>query len=252
MKARSKFSLSLFLLSLLPAAVSALPFNVGERLEFTLSWAGIPAGETVMEIREIADIGGRDALHMVTRSRSGKIVSAFYYVNNRVDSYVDAETLAPLKYEVTQQKKGRRRFKSAIFDPLKNEVEFTRDGKKEVINVPPDVFDSFSIIYYLRTLKLDPGMEIELNTFSNGKLYITVVRVAGRERVEVEAGSFDTVKVHTRSRYRDSKEFREKGGTYTWLTDDRYKIPVKIKTKISVGHITAELKEIARREDDTE
>ncbi|MBE9536991.1 MAG: DUF3108 domain-containing protein [Proteobacteria bacterium] len=240
----SKFFLLLFMLTLLPSNVSALPFNVGERLEFNLTWSGIKAGTTVMEISGISDVGGREALHMVSRSNPSKIVSALYDVNNWTDFYVDAKTLAPLKYEVVQQKKGRKKNKSAIFDLERNEVEFTKGGNKKVVKVSDGIIDPFSLIYYLRTLDLKPEVEIELDTFANGKIYITVVKVVGREKIRVGGGSFETIKVHTRSRDKGSEELRGKEGTYIWFTDDQYKIPVKIMAKIKVGYITAELDKV--------
>lgn len=244
----SRFILPLFFLTLVPAYASALPFSVGERLEFKLSWSGISAGTTVMEVKEIANIGEREAFHMVSRSKPSKFVSAFYEVNNWTDFYIDAKTLAPLKYEVLREKKGRKQRKSAIFDLKRNEVEFTKDGKKKIVKVTEGIIDPFSIVYYLRSRELKPKEVIELDTFSNGKLYTTHIEVIGREKVDVEAGTFQTIKVHTRSKDKGSENFKEKGETFTWFTDNQYKIPVKIEVKIKVGYIRAELVKIDKGE----
>ena len=38
--------------------------------------------------------------------------------------------------------------------------------------------------------------------------------------------------------------FKQKGSLRIWLTDDERKIPVQMKSKVLVGHITAELTKI--------
>jgi hypothetical protein len=68
-----------------------------------------------------------------------------------------------------------------------------------------------------------------------------VVKVLGKERVKVEAGTFDCMIVEPFLRYPGI--FKQKGRVKVWVTDDRYHIPVLVKSKVAIGEVSAVLKE---------
>ncbi len=238
--------LILFVATLLlsPRTAASFPFEVGERLEFSISWIGIPAGTAVLEIPEKVEIDGREAFHVMSRSWSNDFVSIFYKVNDRVDGYMDAEDLTSIRLTVRQREGKHRSDKEMIFDRENSRVEFTKNGKKKTFEVPPTVYDSMSALYLLRTFDLTSGSDIKIDTFSNGKLYNVTVKVLGREKVTVAAGTFDTVKVRPILKHNDL--FKNRGKIFIWLTDDEYRIPVMVRTKIKIGHITAELSKLEK------
>jgi hypothetical protein len=61
----------------------------------------------------------------------------------------------------------------------------------------------------------------------------------GRERISVAAGKFDCVILEPL--VRKGGLFKNEGSIYVWLTDDDIKMPVKVKTKVVIGSIDAEL-----------
>jgi hypothetical protein len=75
--------------------------------------------------------------------------------------------------------------------------------------------------------------------FDNEKVYDLEVQVLRKERITVPAGTFDTVLI--KPLLQSEGIFSRKGPIYTWLTDDRRRIPVRIKTSVVVGSLTAEL-----------
>src|SRR5439155_8363202 len=64
-------------------------FQVGERLTYALSWGIISAGNAVLEVSERQTVGGRPVVKLVHTARSNDFISAFYSVNNRVESLLD-------------------------------------------------------------------------------------------------------------------------------------------------------------------
>ena len=73
------------------------------------------------------------------------------------------------------------------------------------------------------------------------KVYPLDVIYKGKETVEVEAGTFDCIMVEPV--IVEGGLFKTEGRIIIWLTDDELKIPVKVKTKILIGSIDAELAE---------
>jgi hypothetical protein len=62
----------------------------------------------------------------------------------------------------------------------------------------------------------------------------------GREKIEVEAGIFNCVKVQPRL-VGEGRGFTKKDKMYLWFTDDKYCMLVRGKSKIALGWITADL-----------
>ena len=99
--------------------------------------------------------------------------------------------------------------------------------------------DALSALYYVRTQELKVGGSVWVENFTDGKSYSLEVRVLGRETIEVEAGRFDCVVVEPITG--TVGVFKNEGRLKVWLTDDRVKLPVLMKSKILIGSISAEL-----------
>jgi hypothetical protein len=66
------------------------------------------------------------------------------------------------------------------------------------------------------------------------------VKVQGRERVKVPAGTFDCLVVEPM--LKAGGLFKHEGRIWVWLTDDTTKLPVLMKTKVIIGTVDAKLK----------
>jgi len=116
--------------------------------------------------------------------------------------------------------------------------------KDKTVAIAPRTQDVLSALYYVRTLPLDVGQAIALANHTDGKNYPLVVKVLGRERVTVDAGTFDCLVVEPI--LRGPAIFSQKGRLTVWVTDDKYKMPVLMKSKVVIGHVSAVLKEFTR------
>ena len=83
------------------------------------------------------------------------------------------------------------------------------------------------------------GKSYMIDNFIDGKLFTTEVKVVKKETIDVEAGTFDCIVVEPL--LTSAGVFKHEGSLKVWLTDDRLKMPVMMKSKVLVGSITAEL-----------
>jgi hypothetical protein len=160
-------------------------------------------------------------------------------VEDRYVTYIDAATIAPWKFEQHVREGSYRRDFIAEFDQRRN-VAKTSEG---TYPVPPYVHDILSAFYYARTIDYSPlkaGDQILLSNFSKDKTYDLVVRVLGRQQLEVAAGTFNTVVIEPL--VREGGLIKSEGRIVVWLTDDERKIPIRVNTKVVIGSIDTELK----------
>lgn len=220
--------------------VTNTAFATGERLVFDVSYGFITAGEAVMSIPGFETIAGRKAYHVEFTVNSLSSFNWVYKVEDKYRTYIDAEAMAPLKFEQHIREGGYQRDFIAEFDQ-EHHLANTTEGSYQI---PEYVHDILSAFYYVRTMDLTNakvGDQFLLYNFYKDKSHELAVRVLGRQELEVEAGTFRTIVVEPM--VKEGGLFKSEGRIVIWLTDDDLKIPVRVNTKVVIGSIDTELRE---------
>jgi len=213
-------------------------FKECEKLVFDLDYGFVTAGVAVMEIPRIKKISGRNAYHINFEVNSVPSFDMFYKVRDRYESYLDVEGLFPWRFEQHIREGGYTRDFSAFFDHRKGKAK-TSEGEYEI---PLYVNDIISAFYYARTLdysNMQVNDLINLKNFYKDKVYDLDVKFLGKETIEVPAGKFECVIVEPL--VKEGGLFKHEGNIIVWLTNDELKMPVKVRTKIIIGHVEAKL-----------
>lgn len=231
----------------LPASALAPPPNPGrlsgEVLEFRVRWGVITAGTASLEA--LPEKGGR--LRLRARAQTLPLLDAVYPVQDLVESSVLLPDLKVLRYyKKAKEGWGRTREDEVLFDLRSGTTQHFRNGEaRRRLNVPPGVQDPLSSFYWYRTRPVADDAPVALDVTDGSKLVTGTVSVLGREVVETPAGTFRTVLVEPRIEGIGGV-FRKSPGAriLIWLTDDEWRRPVKLQSKVVVGHFTAELTRI--------
>jgi hypothetical protein len=219
----------------------SLPFQSGETLTYEISWSDlIDAGTAVMQLTEKKNAEGALVYQIVSTARTSRWLSKFYKVSDSIVSVMDADRIRSLSYRLDQHHGRREKKRTMTFDYAKGIVTVLADGQKNVYPVPDDIQDPLSSIYYLRT-KHDfvAGKTIPIPVHDDGKNWTVDVQILGREQVSTPLGRFNTIKLKTYPKYEGV--FQNTGEIYIWITDDHRKIPVLMKSVISIGSIVSTL-----------
>jgi len=213
-------------------------FQVGEKLTFDVKYGFVTAGIATMAVPKMRRISGRQAYHVTFEVNSVPSFDWIYKVRDRYETYIDTKGLFPWRFEQHIREGGYSRDFSAFFDQRKGKAK-TSEGEYEI---PKYVNDIVSAFYLARTFdysKLKVNDRIHLKNFYKDKVYDLDVRYLGKETVDVSAGTFDCIVVEPL--VQEGGLFKSEGSIVVWLTDDALKIPVKVKTKVVIGSIDAEL-----------
>jgi hypothetical protein len=215
-------------------------FAVGERLVFDVNYGYITAGEAVMSIPSYESIDGRPCYRIQFNVNSLPGFSWVFRVEDRYLTFLDTESIAPLKFEQHVREGTYSRDFVAQFDQV-HHVARTTEGKYPI---PEYVHDIMSSFYYFRTIDFSTAIEgdrFTLFNFYKDKSYELEVRFLGRRELEVRAGTFNTIVVEPL--VKEGGLFKSEGRIVVWLTDDELKIPVRVNTKVVIGSIDTELRE---------
>ncbi|HWR73095.1 MAG TPA: DUF3108 domain-containing protein [Nitrospirota bacterium] len=214
----------------------------GEILTYDISWSRIvTAGIAIMETREGTLPDGKQVLRFIATTHSAGLVDIFYRVNDRLESVYDPGTMRSLTFSLNQSHGKEKKRRELVFDHANKTVISTlNDDPPVTIIIPDQVQDALSSLYYLRTRDdFIVGKAIIIYVHDSGKNWSVEAQTLGREKVKTPAGEFATIKVRTFPTYEGV--FMNKGDIFIWLTDDSRKIPVLMKSTISIGSIVTTL-----------
>jgi hypothetical protein len=217
-------------------------FAPGEKLTYSISWSTIiEAGIATMEVKAGKTADGRPMYELLSNTHSVGVLELVFPVRETVQSIVDAEGLYSLEFHLKESQGKRKRERNMIFDQANHTVlESVNNDRPEMFSVPPSVQDAFSSLYHVRTrADIVVGKTILTDVHEGGKNFAVEIQVIAREKIKTPAGEFNTIKVRTYPKYEGV--FTHKGEIYIWFTDDDRKVPVLMKSTISIGSIVATL-----------
>ncbi len=222
----------------IPRVVANRAWGVGEDLKFAVDYGFYKAGTATMSVIGTEQVNGGLAYHIRTTAESNDFISSFYKVRDRVESYIDVRGIFSRRFEKRLREGG---YKSDEFVDLYHDrlIALSTKEKRALVEVPLYVQDILSTLYYIRTFDLKVGKTETIETYADGKVYPLKVVVHKREKVEVPAGTFTCLQVEPI--LKSEGIFRQKGKLLVWLTDDQYKIPVKMTSKVTIGSIATKL-----------
>lgn len=213
-------------------------FKVGEVLTFDVKYGFVTDGVAEFSIPKITKLAGRETYNVVFKVNSVPAFDPFYKVRDRYETYIDVEGIFPWRFEQHIREGGYSRDFSVFFDQRKGKAK-TSEGQYDI---PKYVNDIVSAFYLARTFdysNLKKGDKIHLQNFYKDKVYPLDVVFHGREQVTVAAGTFDCIILEPLAK--EGGLFKSEGTMLLWVTDDEIKMPVKVKTKVIIGSIDAEL-----------
>ena len=214
--------------------------HVGERLTYEISWLNIFAGTAVMEVADGGGTGAHKQAKLVTTARSRPAITKFFPVDNRVESEFDLQALLPQHMTFRRREGKKKEDFEYTFHHGDGTVTATKGGATETLPIRPGTQDLISCLYYVRSaLPLTPGASSKLNIHHDKKNRTVEVRVEEIETVEGVWGKVEAARVLVIMPFQGL--FLNKGNIRVWFTTDERRIPVRMKAKVIIGSIVADL-----------
>ncbi|MCL1947233.1 MAG: DUF3108 domain-containing protein [Chitinivibrionia bacterium] len=221
--------------------INARRISGTETLVYEVRWGVIKAGYVILTVANMRENG---LIKLGAKSMTSNFISAFYKSRDYLISYVDADGLYPIFFEqhVREGNKGDKYKLDAyiVYNHKIGKLFVKKRELKEHVS-PPFTHDYLSILYYTRTMPLNPGDVFTADLFASTKTDPVKVTVHDkREIVKVGVGTFNCVLVEP-TFIGENKAFNKKSKIEAWVSDDEHKYPVMVKSKAKVGSVNAKL-----------
>jgi len=216
-------------------------FQDGEKVCFKvfynmgMIWVG--AGEANFTVNQEM-MNGKKVFHITGDGKTLHSYEWFYKVRDRYESYIDAETMLPLKFIRNVNEGGYKIYNNITFNQSASQATTTNGSFK----VPRCVQDVLSSIYYARNIeysRYQPGAKIPFTMFLDDKVYNLSITYLGKEKIKTRYGTFNTIKI--RPLLIEGTIFKGGDKMTVWVTDDANHIPVRVDSPILVGSIKVDM-----------
>ena len=219
-------------------------FKDGEWLKYKMSYSGFfKAGTAELSLKE-TELNGKKVFYAKGFGKTSDFIGWFFKVRDTYESYFDSYKVMPYLFKRDVNEGGYI---------IKRDTRFNQDTKIATVEdykynttkeIPfGNVQDMISAFYHLRTINTDSiktGDEIDLNMFFDSKTFAFKLRFLGKEYIKTKFGKIKTIKL--RPIVQSGRVFKESESVTIWVTDDKNKIPVRLKAALAVGSLRAELK----------
>ena len=209
-----------------------------ETLVYDIAWGPFKAGYVVLTIEPDMKNG---VIKLGGKALSNNFISAFYRMRDYIISTIDAKGLYPLFFE--QHLREGKRYKMdgyVLYDNVAGKT-LVQERKFKSLETPKFIHDYISLLYYVRTMKTSPGDTFSINLFIHSKVHPIFFKCGKvRKKIEVDAGTFNCILVEPKLAG-EGRAFGKRDKMEVWISDDQYRMPVLIRSKIKVGAVNAKL-----------
>lgn len=227
--------------------IDSLPFKVGEKLEYDLSWGFIPVGKATMEIHSRFKEGNESFLIIKFFVRTNSFADSFYRVRTTIESKVAEDFSKSFSYRKSQEEGSTKKQILVEFNYDTMQATYIEDsGLTSKISIPGFVFDPLAIAYSFRTKNLKENQKIRLPTCDGKSFRSMIVDTGKRKNISVPAGKFTVIE--TRPEMKNLKGVFKKspeGILRVWYSTGNSRLPVKISSKVVVGSFNAKLTKVS-------
>ncbi len=225
-------------------AQSHQAYDGGEWFKFRIHYGMFNASYATLEVKETT-FKNKPVFHVIGKGKSTGLLHLFFKVDDNYESFINKENGAPLRFIRQIDEGGHTRDIQIDFDHnSKTAYVFNRKhNTRDTFPIQENVHDMLSSFYYLRNnLDVDnlaPGEMMTLNLFFGDESHDFKLKFLGREVVKTKLGNIAALKF--KPYVLAGRVFKEKESLTIWVSDDKNRIPVKIKADLAVGSLDADI-----------
>jgi len=221
-----------------------VPFQVGETLTYDVSWSSfLTAGRATMRVTDRTPLSaGRSGYGLQVEAQSVSVAASLYKLYYKIESVLDATSLAAVRSASYSNEGGKIRVKSISFGANNTgNVELrTPNVTRRQLTLPPHTLDMLSAIYVLRALAVKPGDTLTMPIVDGDTVSRLRLTFGAKEMVTTGFGKLPGWKV-TPVMLDDRGRATSARRLTFWLSDDASRKPLRFEAALPIGTVTLTL-----------
>lgn len=211
-----------------------LPFSVGERLSYDVSWLNLKSiGKVSFEVRQLGKLDKKRVFELVSEANSEGVVRSVVNLHDRFVSYAETDSLVPVKTETFIQEGKRRKHVTADYNSNDLSIRLTNGTH---FSAPARTLDLVSLFYTVRASDLKVDSTFSFNFLdANHRQNSVEIKVVKIETIQTSFGPRSAIQLNIFNS--QTKQLLAQ----SWVSNDSRKIPLYFVAKLGFGEIRLQL-----------
>lgn len=231
---------------------SLLSIENQEKLTFNIRYGFVSAAEAELFAQYIIHTDSIytepiEALKVTSRAETYAFFDAFFKVRDMIVSISEQDSGLAIFYEKNLREGGYKQRRLHYYDRENENCIYQkwRYKQKEFstknVPIPTNTYDFLGAFYNIRQQELAVGDTIRMTMSGDGTTFDANIVVLEREKLKTIFGKKQCLKIEPQ--LAGESIFKNTGKIFIWLTDDEFKIPVKMESEVKFGSFVADLKD---------
>ena len=234
--------------------VQAQLYVPGETLNYKMSYRAklFPNTEVANVVMQTTEdtLDGEPVYKVYGLGQTAKAFNWIFPIKDAYTVWVDPTTLRTKRFDADLKEGDYTRRSTVVFD-WKNKKVHTRWQTKQrpeefrEMDITEQSMDAISLYFNMRTVaeeEIKEGFARDLELVLEDTVRYLKFRYEGREEKRIKnLGRFNTLKFRCKIATSDGYAFQDGTEFEVWISDDKNKIPLYIKSPIKVGSVQAYL-----------
>lgn len=208
-----------------------LPFNVGERLNYDVSWGKLPSvGKASFEVRQQGMLGANRVFEFYGEASTIGAARSLISVNDQASSFVLVDSLLPIKTDLRLREGRRTKMASATYDWSKKSATLPNGTN---VQIQPGTLDLLSLYYVIRSTDLKVGKTYSFPFLdANHRMQFVKVNVVKQDSIGGPMGTRDTLQLDILTP--DPSPFLL---AQVWVSNDTKRLPIYFVAATRFGEL---------------
>ena len=224
------------------SATAASPVATG-RLDYRLSWNGIPAADATVDVWR--DPASPELLYRVeATARTNWVVDVVWSLRAYAGSRFATIPPTPLWFRYDREINDERSVTDIAFEsspPYAIGTRRRRDRTNVVDVEEPGILDPIAAIFHALSQPIEVGDTLAYELFTGESRYRVELRISGQEPVDVAGGTFPAWRVDPKVwKVGKGPEPRLRGAT-VWVSQEPVRALLRVRSEVFIGAVNCDL-----------
>jgi hypothetical protein len=222
-------------------------FNFDEQLKFKIKYGIISAGYATLSVQDSVVYRNKKCVKFLSTTRTNSTFDHIFKVRDFTESTWDPQKQISYKFLKKLNEGKYHQYRIHLYYPNINASYYLRYSfkkskfKQTRMDIPVNTQDVLSAFYSVREKKLIPGKKIVVNVTVDGVNYPATILVHKIVKLKTMYGKIECVPIEPL--LQSEAVFKQNGKILIYLTNDDYKLPVLLESKVIFGSFKAVLVE---------
>lgn len=215
----------------LSGLTASLPFSIGERLNYDISWGNFASvGRASFEVRQQGLLDNQRVFEFHGEAVSTGAARTLITVNDQVSSYALFDRLLPIRTDLRLREGRRVKLDTALYNlPEKT----ARLANGTLVETRAETYDLLSLYYAVRATDFQTGQTYTYNFLdANNRLRSVAIRSVMREMIGGPLGTRDTLRLDILTTDATPGLIAQ-----AWISADASRLPIYFVTRTRFGEL---------------